>query len=382
MGQQKEVLGVLQEAQQIGSTEEGLSAELALTNSLLGQYYIDEQNFAAAESYLREANQVLEDIDGDAIQEIGTKKLLFTTLSARGKVVPPKMLDRYFTLRDSLYSNQKLKDLNEITERYDLAEVRAANAELDLAKASSDLKAIRSGNLLWGSVILLGLLTIGLLVLNRLRQREKKLAADLTESNAQITTLYDDLYHRTNNNLSRVINLLERQKSEAAVSGQMTDSLRVIERQIWVFTLLQRLLGKQIGDRINLRNYLDALTIALEESTAGQSEVLDVELSCPDQEVDSDFATNVGLIINELVTNSIKYARGLGDEIPVELKVELIAATQLEISYSDAGPRPEARSDYSTGGGRQLIDQLVQQLKGKEVETEAGGYNFRIIFPV
>lgn len=49
-----------------------------------------------------------------------------------GEVSTAEMLDHYFTLRDVLYPDYKPKDLNEMTERYDLAEVRAANAEPDL----------------------------------------------------------------------------------------------------------------------------------------------------------------------------------------------------------------------------------------------------------
>ena len=97
--------------------------------------------------------------------------------------------------------------------------------------------------------------------------------------------------------------------------------------------------------------------------------------------MDVDYAIPLGLIINELVTNSVKYGFSNGDKGQISL---LLKETQGELllSVSDNGaPAPHLKNHkMSTSFGSMLIETLSKKLKGRIEINRENGYNTTIIF--
>lgn len=83
----------------------------------------------------------------------------------------------------------------------------------------------------------------------------------------------------------------------------------------------------------------------------------------------SEVAVPIAIIINELVTNSIKY--GFPDDRPGQILIELHTGDELMLSVSDNGvgmPRPD---QAKTGVGSKVVALLAQQLNGTLIYEDA-----------
>jgi two-component system, sensor histidine kinase PdtaS len=99
-----------------------------------------------------------------------------------------------------------------------------------------------------------------------------------------------------------------------------------------------------------------------------------------DVAVDKDAATPLGLIVNEVVSNSFKhaFADGRAGTVTVTLVAMDGGRAKLTIRDNGLGFDPSAPS---TGIGRRLIRGFVAQLQG-EAQTSADGTEFTLTFPL
>ena len=98
--------------------------------------------------------------------------------------------------------------------------------------------------------------------------------------------------------------------------------------------------------------------------------------------LDSDKTLNLGLIINEIVTNSLKYAFDKEDPkgtIKISLSSEYETII-VEIIDTGKGYPTKAEQENSTGYGTKIVDLLVNQMDAKMVKENNGGATTRISF--
>jgi two-component sensor histidine kinase len=183
--------------------------------------------------------------------------------------------------------------------------------------------------------------------------------------------------HRVKNNLQMISSLLSLQSQKL----QSSDAKAVLEDsqgRISSVALLHRMLyeGEQVG-HIEVVSYLKSLT---EEIKYGANRVVEVELNLPERlELKVEKITSLGLIVNELFTNSIKH---VDFEIQLQIGLQLKQTEgQLYITYSDNGVGVSPERWLSTSSfGNQLIQLQSRQLRGEfEIRSEAGfKYDLRI----
>jgi two-component system, sensor histidine kinase PdtaS len=90
---------------------------------------------------------------------------------------------------------------------------------------------------------------------------------------------------------------------------------------------------------------------------------------------------NLGLIVGELITNSLKHAFAADEEGRIEIALTSIAPGMAELEYSDSG-KPFPVSPSLTGSGTQLIAALAAQLGGSVSRTNEPGKRISIRFPI
>lgn len=128
--------------------------------------------------------------------------------------------------------------------------------------------------------------------------------------------------------------------------------------------------GKNLG-AIEMKDYFINLSDSILDSF-GANKRVQVECAMNTLNVDLDTAVPLGLIVNELLTNTIKYAFPDGRSGKVQIKLEQTANGNLQMQVSDNGVGKSGIIN-GTGFGGQLISLLTQQLGGTMKEENNNG---------
>ena len=200
---------------------------------------------------------------------------------------------------------------------------------------------------------------------NEVEEKTDKLSQTL----AQKEMLFKELHHRVKNNLQLIMSII-RLQHDYSNCDEESDVMQRLEGRIGAIARTHELLYQQSGDEvIDMQEYVDEFVEGMESTLAELNiEVRTyIEAKLPLKE-----AGYVGLIINELVSNAVKYAYDdKGGTVYVRLKSTGQVYT-LEVSDEGKGYNPETIEKKSLG--RVLVSSLVEeQLDGSlELDNSKG----------
>lgn len=204
-------------------------------------------------------------------------------------------------------------------------------------------------------------------------------------------TLLRELYHRTKNNMQVISSLISLQASSIADDRilQMFDDTK---NRIQAMALVhEKLYQSKNLSSVSMKGYVEDLAGALVKSFIKGTRDISLKLDIADVPVPIDIVIPCGLIINELVSNSLKYAfpagwlektgqeTGQAAEIRISFRV---AGGEMELAYGDNGIGLAGIDLQSvTSLGLKLVKNLAIKQLGGEMETVPGtGASFRIRF--
>jgi signal transduction histidine kinase len=193
--------------------------------------------------------------------------------------------------------------------------------------------------------------------------------------------LLKELHHRVKNNLqlmSSLLSLQSRTISEPRACALFEASQRRVKSMALIH---EQLYQSQDLATIDFAEYVRRLAVNLFESYAVGPDTIALKLDLDDMPLGIDTALPCGLIMNELITNSLKHAfpSGRKGEIRIGLRDDPDGTCQLSISDDGIGLPPQA----STGpwSGLQLVTTLTDQLGATLEVRRDGGTHFSIQFP-
>lgn len=193
---------------------------------------------------------------------------------------------------------------------------------------------------------------------------------ELEKANEKNTFLLREIHHRVKNNLQAVMALIRLQPLPPEARADMT--LRI---QTMVAVHEQIYLTDQY-DRVDAEPYVRQLVTQI-ASLYNKPVTLEIELE--HVLVDRDQALPLGLIVNEVVSNSFKY--GLPDNGSGVLRVELKTTdTEIELVIADSGPGFDT-VQQRRGMGTKLIANFAAQLRGHYEYKNRSGTVFGLKFP-
>jgi two-component sensor histidine kinase len=207
--------------------------------------------------------------------------------------------------------------------------------------------------------------------------------ARLNELHAQLAAqnelLLQELHHRIKNNNQSLISLIHLQLANVT-NVDARDNLQKIEHRIRALSFVNSQLQTGMrADVVDLGQYLMAIIASLFNfQNDGETEVK-LTTQIAQVEVSTARAQAIGLILNEFLTNSFKYAFGEGTgHFSLHLGHEGGRAT---LVMADDGPgMPE---DARPGLGLGLIDVLTRQLEGEtRWEMSGKGTQLTLVFPI
>ncbi|TDH63366.1 GAF domain-containing protein [Dankookia rubra] len=193
---------------------------------------------------------------------------------------------------------------------------------------------------------------------------------------ADVERLFRELQHRVKNNLQVIIGLMQLQ-SRRARSPETLDALRVVRQRVDALRLLHdKLYLAGDVDRVDLGAYLGELAGTLLRFHAEDEHGIRLVLEMRRIIVPPEQAAPLGLIVNEFITNSLKYAfdaaprGGEGTRGTIGLRLEPTRGGELRVILCDNGRGlPEERSG---GTGMRLVEGLARQLSARLDWSPAG----------
>ena len=411
-------LWYLNKGYQIAEKEEIINLQAtALLNT--SDFYFKNENIDSSTSYLMRCLPLFEeckDFDGvsvtyinmakiylirgeaDLAKDYGEKGLLLAqksgnvyNIQAGSKVLSEvqqklgdfeKSLDYfqvYITMRDSLNNSKTEKTVLEQGLKYEFEKKEAETIfehEKELAVNETEKK--RQKVITWSVTIgLIFIIFFALIIFHRLRisNRQKNIIHQKNEENE---LLLGEIHHRVKNNLqviSSLLSLQEKSISDETAKRAIMDG----KERVKSMGLIHKMLYQNDGfSGIEMNDYVPKLVFGLMSSFGFQDEDMELGLSFDDIKLDVDSAIPIGLIINELVINSFKYAFEGIDQPTLSVGLKKIDG-QMELRVADNGNGSVEAVSSSESFGYKLVKALVRQLDGQLHIEQNAGLHYRIM---
>lgn len=277
------------------------------------------------------------------------------------------------------YYDESLTYEKELNER----SLRENDLQVDILKQDKQLSQKQNLQIIFIVVIGIGLILLTLVYRNfRLKQKsniqletinnelENKNSL-LDKRNIEIEILMKEIHHRVKNNLEVVASLLALQSAQiddpntkaAMTEGQnRVNSIGIVHQKLYQ--------GTNLG-AVEMKDYFLNLSESILDSFGAEGRV-DLKLAMENLDLDIDTAVPLGLIINELLTNTIKYAFPKGEKGIITIKLEKQPNNMLHLEVADNGVG-KSGIIQGTGFGGQLVSLLTNQLNGTMREDNQNG---------
>jgi two-component sensor histidine kinase/ABC-type amino acid transport substrate-binding protein len=261
-------------------------------------------------------------------------------------------------------------------------------------------QAIRIPTWLWAVIAIVGasglMLALASLYLRRqVRIRTEDLRKEikqyeeteikLTRSLHENETLLRELYHRTKNTLQLIRSFITLEAQELSPSADIDRLVRKTNDRIDVISLVHMMLYKsQDLSRISIRAYISEMApmvLSANEAVEGR---IALDLDIEDRDLLLDMAIPIGIVLNELITNSIKHAFPDRRAGRISIRLTGNGESDLLLSYRDDGVGLpdgfELRGAKTIG--MQLVANIVEsQLKGRIAVSTDGGTRYDLRIP-
>jgi two-component sensor histidine kinase len=202
----------------------------------------------------------------------------------------------------------------------------------------------------------------------------------LAVRNKEKDTLLREIHHRVKNNFELVNTLLDLQSGD--VESQLAkEKLSEGQSRISSMSLIhQKLYQTEYLEDLDFQEYTEQL-VELILKSANKLKNTKLNISTNGLKLDIDTAIPLGLILNELCTNSCKYAFSDSNQNTLDITIVKQDESFYKLTYSDSGTNEIIDSTSKPKGiGMLLIKSLTKQLQGKSSYTFNSGAHFEILF--
>ena len=263
-------------------------------------------------------------------------------------------------------------EIKKITEHYE-------NDKKEAALNSKNLQLI----LIIGLLVIITIATILIFRKNRKINIQNKIISrqveELMKTLEQKQVLLSELQHRVKNNLQHVISILEIQK-ESVDFNNIDELIRGNQNRIRSMALLhKKLQTTEDVNTVDLKRYVTELSELVKESYNNHKKEINLNLKCDIATMSIEKALPLGLIIVELVSNSMKHAfkkRNIGI-INITLNKE---KNKYKLYYSDNGSGFDFNVRSEKGLGQEIIKGLIDQLDGITETKNINGFELIVYF--
>ncbi|WP_258098672.1 tetratricopeptide repeat-containing sensor histidine kinase [Marinoscillum pacificum] len=350
-----------------------LDESLGFTANLLGKLYFQKEDYDRVLPMIEESKSIARNY---GLLELRSHSLkleadLYRQMKSYDKL--SEVLDSYGQVRDSLLNREKARALIDLQMLY---ETEKKDQEIDYLHQVETLRKeeILLQKKMTYSASILALFFLGLVVLILFLLFKNK------RKKQHIEELNTEMQHRINNNLMLLSGVMKMQSSGVENADSIA-LLKQTEARLNAMAIVhQKLYANKNQRKINLNDYLSELCQYLQYSFTSVHH-LQIKVEVKGLKIDVDLVVYIGLIVNELVTNAIKYAfaESVNPLISVTLRPLTGKSVFLEVRDNGVGLIEE---NASSSFGTKLIQTLTKQLKAEKVNFNQNGAVFQFSIPL
>jgi two-component sensor histidine kinase len=204
----------------------------------------------------------------------------------------------------------------------------------------------------------------------------KKKGQELTESLNLNKVLLLETNHRVKNNYQMMLSML---RLNVDVGQSTQQFIKQTEARISSMSKVHDLFLQNSQAPIDADLFFREIIESLDESLGLSNKNIKVHFDTNDYEFERDLIITLGLIVNELVVNSLKYAFLERDSGEIRISLEKKEECFIMI-YRDNGIGVEPNSSHTKGTGMAIISSLAKQLKGEAKILQGQGTRVEIGF--
>ena len=345
----------------------------------LANFYVESKNFKKARPYLQKAlSTVSKETAVDTRAQLNN--MLFLADSASGDYLSAiKYLNLKKKYDDILYQEIKTKEIQKMLVHYDTEKknqeiISLKQKELLHLANLEQATTIRNVTIGWTLIMFF----IGALLFRQYKQKQKynqvivqKNVMQQEMLNKQQDLLHDkewllkEIHHRVKNNHQIAISLIDLQ-SNYLQKGEALTAIKEIRSRMNAMSLIhQKLYMSESMVSISMAPYIRELTDHLID-TFSDGNKINIRYNFNSVELDVSQAVPIGLILNEAITNSIKYAFAQTENPVIEISLELKGISDLKLVIQDngSGLKNVEITKNSASIGMILMEILSKQLNG------------------
>ena len=194
--------------------------------------------------------------------------------------------------------------------------------------------------------------------------------------------LLKEVHHRVKNNL-QIINSLIRLQSTFINQSNYEEKLKDTENRIRSMALIHEKLYRSSNlAKLKIKNYIQDLCFTILE-TYDNDVKIDFKFEIDEEEFGIDSLIPLGLIINELLSNSIKYAFEGKDEGKIEIKIKFTNSNTIFTLFDNGMGADLTWNELKEESlGLELVESLTDQLDGKMDLKTNEGFHYTFTFPL
>jgi len=192
---------------------------------------------------------------------------------------------------------------------------------------------------------------------------------ELEDKIVEKETLLKEVHHRVKNNLQTVSSLLRMQARNTDDENVQNMFKSSQNRVISMAMVHEMLYNRDDISKIEYKSYVQDLTEYLVRSIKGTSKNIALDIDIPDVKLNIDTAIPLGLLINEAVTNALKYGivNDNKGEIFIKLRKDKDDGYLLNLGDNGDGFSESINYKNSKSLGLKLIHNLARQLRSPEI---------------
>jgi len=382
--------------------------EVGVYQSLI-RFYITSKQFAKADHFLTENDALCR--SSSSLTDLAQNHLLWFQRDTTQGHYPSAIAhyQQYIALRDSLLNETKSRQIAQLEIQYEIQkkdndiQVKEQNIRLLTNRSHLQKTQLQQARTARNSIIAGALLLAGLLGLiynrYRLKQRSNQLLEakqlEINQKNRSLEQALDqkdqllvekewmlkEIHHRVKNNLQVITSMLRAQSNSLNDPAALA-AIRDSQNRVYAMALLhQKLYQSDNLASVNMPDYIQGIVNYLIDSFDQHNRIIG-HIAIADIQFDVALATPIGLIINEAVTNSLKYAFPHNRSGLITVVLQSIANQQYQLTIDDNGIGMPIgfNVEHSRTLGLGMIRGLSRQINGQLKIGLESGVHFTLAF--
>ncbi len=355
---------------------------------IIAKYYLSTREYPVARTYMGKLDSIKDQL-GDINVDRSNFLLKFQLDTALGHFESAVTnLLAFRQLNDSLFNETSNKQIKQLEIEYETEKNKNKISELDQKNRLAQNRLDRSQlvkKITIGGVALLFIIVALLFWQYRVKQQNNEVILQKNEQLEHLLSekewLVKEIHHRVKNNFHIVASLLEIQSSYLK-NKEALSAIKESQHRIHSMSIIhQKLYQSETLSTIYMPEYIYELVEYLRESYAIR-ENIGFSLQIENIELNHASAITLGLILNEAITNSIKYAFADTVEGKISITLSHISDSQILLSISDNGKGLPAGFNSHVGAsmGMELLQGLTDDIGGSFSIENNDGTQIKIIF--